>query len=101
MLVLERPQAHGPRLPFRPAAAAANPIYVIFARPSRGAIAAGQTGPEWSASGRQLGLGVARADLRLHGGQLLVHLGVRARLVQLPLDVVGAAADVLKHAGLE
>ena len=43
----------------------------------------------------------AGAELRLEGGQLVVDLRVLADLVELLLDVVGAAADVLEHAGLE
>ena len=54
--------------------------------------------------GRRQRVGLGRgpgAELRLEGGQLVVDLRVLADLVELLLDVVGAAADVLEDAGLE
>ena len=58
--------------------------------------------PGAGSGGQRVGLGwSAGAQLRLEGGQLVVHLGVLADLVELLLNVVGAATDVLEHAGLE
>src|SRR5579862_1232188 len=53
-----------------------------------------------SAAG-QLVRRAARAELRLQRGQLGFDVGVRARLVEFLLDVVGVAAHVLEHAGLQ
>ena len=51
---------------------------------------------------QRLGLGRrTRPQLRLEGGQLVVDLCILADLVELLLDVVGPAADVLEHARLE
>ena len=68
-------------------------------------------GADSSGAGRRAGraarrqrVGLGRgtgAELRLQGGQLVVDLRVLADLVELLLDVVGAAAHVLEDARLE
>jgi hypothetical protein len=55
---------------------------------------------ELAAGGQLRGRGGA-GDLGLERGKLLVHLGVRACLVELVLDVVGVTADIFENAGLE
>ena len=73
---------------------AARPDYEAGAEPSE----PGGPAPER----QRVGLGrSAGAQLRLEGRQLVVDLRVLADLVELLLDVVGAATDVLEHAGLE
>src|ERR1700748_3006609 len=53
-----------------------------------------------SAAG-QLRRGAARADLGLQRGELVVHVRGRPGLVELLLDVVGVAADILQYPGLQ
>jgi Domain of unknown function (DUF1918) len=56
-----------------------------------------------SASRGQLRARRTGVELRLsfHRGQLLFHARARAGLVELLLDIIGVAADVLEHPGLQ
>ena len=79
----------------------------------RGAVRGGTPPPDYEAGVDSLGLGRRRRGQRIRLGrgagpqlglerrQLVVDLGVLPDLVELLLDVVGAAADVLEDAGLE
>src|SRR5271165_4981898 len=58
-------------------------------------------GERRSAGGKGRGRSASRAQLRLERGELAVHVTRRGDLVQLLLDIVAAAADVLEHAGLQ
>src|SRR5215471_1355528 len=60
------------------------------------------TGARSRLAGRKgRGRGGPRTKLRLERGELVVHVTGRCDLVELLLDVVASAADVLEHPGLQ